>query len=300
MGEARISVIIPAYQAAETIGRALRSVSLQTLAPVEVIVVDDGSDDGTAELAESMRDHLEGINLIVFRQENRGAGAARNKAIIESSGSLLAFLDADDEWMPAKLERSVAELSRGNFSLVAHNSWIVKGREQLLNNCAERFKVPGDPYGSLYKRGYIDTCTVVVRRDLVFAVGGFDETLPSAQDFDLWLAVLQDPEEKFLVFEDILSRYYVTPGSIMSFTERRRTCGLRIARRFVPVLKKRGISWLSAIVFRVFAIHYEAISSYWEMRRISFIVRTMLMLSIALVETLIRGFMSDYRRPKNL
>tara|TARA_A100000164_G_C21562509_1_gene610164 strand:- start:250 stop:654 length:405 start_codon:yes stop_codon:yes gene_type:complete len=131
-------------------------------------------------------------------------------------------------------------------------------------------------------------------------VSGFDETLLSAQDFDLWLAILKDPEEKFLVFEEVLSRYYVTPGSIMSFTERRRTCALRIAIRYVPILKKRGIGWLSALVFRVFAIHYEAIYSNWETRRFHFVVLTIFTFSISLVKALILGIKKDYRRPQTL
>ena len=117
---ADVSVIVAAYQAAGTIGRALRSIAGQTLKPREVVVVDDGSSDGTFEAAESEAPNMNGIELRVFKTwENHGAGAARNRAIAESREPTLAFLDADDEWLPEKLERSTARLEAGDCQVQA-------------------------------------------------------------------------------------------------------------------------------------------------------------------------------------
>ena len=287
MQDNRISVIIPAYQAAQTIERALRSVSLQTLKPGEVVIVDDGSNDDTVVAAETLRPIFQEVDFLIFRQGNKGAGAARNKAINRSSGSILAFLDADDEWLPEKLERSMAELDTGSYSLVAHNGWIVDGNDNIRNDCAFRYRAPGDPYENLYCRGYIDTCTVVVKRDLVLQVGGFDESLPNAQDFELWLAILEDPSAKFLVFEDFLARYFVIPGSVMSYTERRRICTLEIAGRYVPILKRRGLRWLKSLLFRVLVIHFEAFTAHSSAKRFSHAFMIPLKAIIALIRALI-------------
>ncbi|GAB6052603.1 hypothetical protein JCM17960_14230 [Magnetospira thiophila] len=256
-----VSVIIPAYRAATHIRRALEGVAAQTVAPGEVVVVDDGSDDGTFAATEACRDLLAPLPLKLIRQDNAGAGAARNRAIAEATGAVLAFLDADDEWLPTKLERSLYHMNAGNHVLVAHNGWIVEGAREMLNDCATRFNEPRDPYVTLYRKGYIDTCTVLARTDAVRAVGGFDVTLPNAQDFELWLNVLKEPGTPFLVFDEPLSRYHITPGSIMSNTQRRLSCTLEVARRYVPALKKRG-AVLSHLLFRVLAVHLEALAAY--------------------------------------
>ena len=161
------------------------------------------------------------------------------KRLKSQNVNILVFLDADDEWLPEKIEKSMQHIEIGNLVLVAHNSWIMDGDNQTLNDCAKRFREGPDPFVSLYKKGFIDTCTVVVHRDAVMQVGGFDERLRNAQDFELWLALCADPETKFEVFDDVLSRYYLIPGSIMSHTERRLACCLDIAKRYGPELKRR-------------------------------------------------------------
>ena len=164
----------------------------KALPPLETVVVDDGSDDGTYEAAEACRPLMGDIGLIVVRQANAGAGAARNRAIAESRGDVLAFLDADDEWLPTHLVRSLAVMTEGGYVLTAHNSVsVAPDGTETLNDCAARFREGPDPYVTLYRKGYLDTCTVLAKRDAVLAVGGFDETLPNAQDFELWLKLLR-------------------------------------------------------------------------------------------------------------
>ncbi len=282
---APVSVIIPAYRAAATIARALRSVAAQTLPPREAVVVDDGSADGTFEAAEACRGFMGATTLKVFRQPNRGAGAARNRAIVEATQPVLAFLDADDEWLPAKLERSLAHLDQGHV-LVAHNGWIVDGEARLLNDCAARFRACADPFVGLYKRGFLDTCTVVARRDAIVAAGGFDETLPNAQDFEMWLAVLRPPGARFLVFDEALSLYHLVPGSIMSYTRRRLECCHTVACRYAGDMRGRPGGGLLAVLFREVAIHREAATAYIGAGRYAAIVSTTLRAPIRLIESL--------------
>ncbi len=258
-----ISVIVAAYEAADSIGRALRSIAAQTLRPKEVVVVDDGSTDDTAAIAETMAGTLGDIHLRIFRNEqNMGAGAARNRAIEESTAPVLAFLDADDEWMPEKLERSMAHLEGGDRVLVGHDYVTGPGADAPVTQCARRFGDAADPFTGLYRKGFISTSTVVARRAAVLNAGGFDPGLRNAQDFDLWLAMLRGIGAPFLVFDDALMRYHVSPGSIMSHTERRIRCGHAIAVRYFPDLKTRPGAALISLWFRIAALHMEAFNAY--------------------------------------
>lgn len=260
---ADVSVIVAAYEAAGTIGRTLRSIAGQTLKPREVVVVDDGSTDGTFEAAEAEAPNMKGIELRVFKtEENQGAGAARNRAIAESREPTLAFLDADDEWLPEKLERSLHFLEGSDYVLVAHDYWTGEGADAPRTHCSRRFRESGDPFVTLYRKGYIPSCSVVAKRDAVITAGGFDPGLRNAQDFDLWLAMLRRPEARFDVFGEPLLRYHPTPGGIMSHTERRLQCGMTIARRYYPDLKSRPGSALMSLWFRVAALHLEAARAF--------------------------------------
>lgn len=258
MNRADVSVIIPAFRAEATIRRALASVAAQTLRPKEVIVVDDGSPDRTSDEARAMAGTLGDIPLRVIRQDRAGPGAARNRALREASAAFVAFLDADDEWLPAKIERSFAHITDG-LVLVAHDGFIVDASGgRSLNACARRFTEPRDPFVTLYRKGFIDTCSVVARRGAVLAAGGFDEQLPNAQDFDLWLKMLAPPGARFVVFAEPLVLYHLSPEGVMSHVDRRLACCLEIARRHARALTARPGSALASVLFRVLAVHHEA------------------------------------------
>ena len=255
---APVSVIIPAYNAAQTIGRALASVACQTLPAAEVIVVDDGSVDGTAEAAEAMQTRMGETRLRVIRQENKGAGAARNRAVQEARETYLAFLDADDEWLPEKLARSMHFMKDGDYLLVAHDYLDATLSGDVHVDCSRRFKEPPDPYTTLYLKGYIPSISVVTKRDAVLAAGGFDESLRNAQDFDLWLKLLADPDVGFTLFGEALARYHHTEGSIMSHTDRRIACCREIALRYLPALRARGGFALPKLWRRLAIVYGEA------------------------------------------
>ena len=282
---ADVSVIIPAYRAAATIGRALESIAAQTFKPRQAIVVDDGSDDGTYEAAMALVGGLGAIEVKVFRQKHRGAGAARNRAVMEASCGYVAFLDADDEWLPEKLERSLEHLRGTDYVLVAHN-YVRREADgtEVVVDCAKRFTGGGDdPYVSLYKRGYMPTCAVVALRSEVLAAGGFDTTLATGQDFDLWLAMLKGPEARFLIFEDALARYHIGRDGITSRTGQRLDCCLRIAARYAPELRSRPGSSLASLWFRVIAVHGEAVSAHRARGHLGLAFRAMARLPTSLL-----------------
>lgn len=250
-----VSVIIPAWQSAATIGRALASVAAQTRAPAQVIVCDDGSDDGTAEVAAGWRGRLGGAELTVLCQTNQGAGAARNRCLAAARGDVVAFLDADDEWLPTKLHRSLAELSF-DLAFVSHDMVI----DDTHIDCVRHFDNARNPFVALFLRGFVATSTVVARKAAILDAGGFDPTITAGQDYDLWLAIAA--ASPFKVFGEALTRYHITAGSITSRTETRRQGSLRILRRHAAALTARGVNWRLLAGLRSLIIHYEAFHSY--------------------------------------
>jgi glycosyltransferase involved in cell wall biosynthesis len=279
-----ISVIIPAYQAQATIERALRSIAQQTLKPAEIIIIDDGSKDKTIKVAKSCTNKLAGIDLKIYTQINRGAGAARNKALSEASYPIVAFLDADDEWLPEKLEISLNHIQAGNHTLVAHNGWIENKGTKTYLDIATRLQNAGpDPFHGLYRRGFISTSSVMAQRDAILEVGGFDETLRVGQDFDLWLKLLSKPEATFEIFDEPLTRYHITPGSITSQISMRLSCTLQIARRHAPTLSDHKGSDLLSLWFRILAVHTEALRSYGKRREFFASTKTLISLIYYLI-----------------
>ena len=144
-GFADVSVIVAAYEANDTIIRALASIASQTLKPFEVVVVDDGSTDSTFEVTKAYEPNMNGIKLLVVQSKtNKGAGSARNLAINLSSGTTLAFLDADDEWLPRKLERSMYYLAKSDYYFVAHDYWVGEHENAIHHDCKRRFNEGND------------------------------------------------------------------------------------------------------------------------------------------------------------
>jgi len=291
-----VSVIVPAYNARSTIHRALEGVSRQTLKPREVIVVDDGSSDGTAEEARACAASLNGVDLIVVEQPNAGAGAARNRAVFAAHGRYLAFLDADDEWLPEKLERSLSLITQGSLTLIAHNGWIVADGQVSEIDIASRFRASFEnlPHG-LYRRGFISTSSVVARRDAVTAAGGFDETLRVGQDFDLWLKMLCKPNAQYEVFDDKLTRYHISRQGITSNSALRLADTLRIAVRHAPSLYRCNRRFVSSLWFRIVALHVEACTALWRRGQSVAAIRVLAMLPFRLLSLTLRA-VSQVRR----
>lgn len=179
-----VAVVIPAYNASPFLENAIASVRGQTLAPerLEVVVVDDVSTDGTPEL-------VEGLGIRCIRQpQNGGPASARNRGVKETTAPWIAFLDADDAFLPDKLERQLALLSRGDVVGCCSNAWVIRdGRREHPKNTAD---VPATlTFRTLLQQNPIICSTVTVRRDAFDAAGGFDEdrTLIATEDYDLWL-----------------------------------------------------------------------------------------------------------------
>lgn len=179
-----ISAVIPVYNRETTIRRALDSVLRQTLPPDEIIVTDDGSVDGTPEILKSY-----GSAIKIIRTANRGVSAARNTAIDRSSGTWIALLDSDDEWLPHKLEMQAEYLGRHPGLKICQSGeiWIRNGRR--VNPMKKHLKPEGDIFFPSLKMCLVSPSAVIFQKLMFESVGGFDEDLPVCEDYDLWLRI---------------------------------------------------------------------------------------------------------------
>lgn len=186
-----VSVIIPAYNAAATIRRAIDSVVAQTVAVREIIVIDDGSPDDLADVVTNAY----GSEVILIREPNRGVSNARNAGIAKSTGEFIAFLDADDFWEPDKIERQLAVFRRcPEVGLVAGRHWIrdFDGKTDVaplprLVDCEKPFRYRGA--AAFLHAIMIWTGTVIVRRSAL-NVERFDPEFTLGQDVDLWMRLV--------------------------------------------------------------------------------------------------------------
>lgn len=183
-GRLRVSVIIPAWNREATVGRAIKSALAQSHAPLEVIVIDDGSSDGTSAVVGALAATEPRIRLI-RQAPNLGGAAARNRGIDAAAGEFLAFLDSDDEWTVRHLERSLQVLDGSpDCALVFGPFYLHDGRRQRLRHC---LRLEGDVLEYLfYGRGDLRTSTFVARRAGIREVP-FDDALRKHQDWDLVL-----------------------------------------------------------------------------------------------------------------
>ena len=182
-----LSVVIPTYNRARMVCRAIDSVRAQRHPPSEIIVVDDGSTDGTAALLTKRY----GGAITLLRQENRGVAAARNSGVAAARGEWVAFLDSDDVWHPEKLQRQIAWHRENPQIEWSHTGerWIRNGRE--VRQKAHHAKPEGACFHRTLTRCTIAPSSVVIRRTLLEACGGFDEAFRVCEDFDLWLRLLR-------------------------------------------------------------------------------------------------------------
>lgn len=214
-GEIQVSVIIPAFNAAKTISRAIDSVRCQNSQLLEVIIIDDGSDDDTIDVVMNSIQPEEQIRLVKMNS-NSGVSAARNAGIRLAQGKFLAFLDADDIWLPGKIEKQIAVMQMDSaITLVSCNSRLVSesGLELKVGHI-NRPPVEGiNAWKTLLIYNFLPTPTVLTYRHLVGEIGGFDESLAVGEDLDLWIKLAV--RGKVAVVNEVLTHYYDSAGSLM-------------------------------------------------------------------------------------
>lgn len=236
-----VSILLPTYNRAKFLGEAISAALSQTFTDLEIVLVDDGSSDGTRELVESFAKDDDRVRYIY--QDNAGVSVARNRAMRESRGDLIAFLDSDDVWMPWKLELQVEVLQaypnagmcwtdmdaihpdgrplKNQFLKTMYSSYKNLGQEPLfsshekvgdvLANCPSELTDAALSVGNIYSKMFmgnlVHTPTVVLRRDWAEQVGPFDETMKrGGEDFKFHLATTRLGDVAFADVASILYR----------------------------------------------------------------------------------------------
>jgi glycosyltransferase involved in cell wall biosynthesis len=179
----QISVIIPTYNRRSLLARAINSVLEQSFKNFELIVIDDGSCDGTKELIEQQFSE----KLIYFKQENRGVSNARNRGVEMSCGEWVAFLDSDDYWHPDKLKQQISFLQK-NVAIKALQTQEFWRRKGKIVNPLQRYSKPqGWIFEESLKVCTISPSSLIISKTVFIDLGGFDEELKVCEDYDLWL-----------------------------------------------------------------------------------------------------------------
>lgn len=212
-GSPLVSVIIPAYNVAKFIGEALNSALAQSFTNYEVIVVNDGSPD-TPELERTLAPYLP--RIVYLKQENRGVSAARNTGISAARGSLIAFLDGDDVWLPNYLEVQVKRIQAEPSIDVLYPNVLMFGDaasddgEEFMTLCPSNGEVTFERL--LRQECNVSNCSIA-RKATIMRAGMFDESLRSVEDFDLWLRVIKGGG-RIAYHRDVLARYRRRQGSL--------------------------------------------------------------------------------------
>ena len=203
-----ITVVMPCFNAAQTVFHAIASVHAQTFREWELIVVDDGSSDNSASVVRGIADP----RIRLFSQANAGSSAARNYGLRQARGQYIAFLDSDDSWEPRFLETMVNALEPIDEAVLAYCGWQNLGVE---GGRGEPF-VPPD-YDPLDRAEVLlGGCRwpihgVLVRKEAIDRAGGFDETLEASVDYDLWLRVA--PQGRLILVPEVLAYYHHHGGT---------------------------------------------------------------------------------------
>ncbi|MEH2353705.1 glycosyltransferase [Nostoc sp.] len=179
-----ISVIIPAYDSEKTIKETIQSVLNQTFTNFELIIINDGSQDSTLDIITQIKDP----RIKVFSYPNAGGNVSRNRGLNLAVGEFVSFLDADDLWTPDKLQSQLKALQENAAATVAYSwtDYIDENGEIVLSGT--HITANGDVYGKLLLTNFLENgSNPLIRREALIKLGGFDESLSAAQDWDMWL-----------------------------------------------------------------------------------------------------------------
>ena len=223
-----VSIIIATYNAGHYLPQAVQSAINQTYANIEIHIVDDGSTDNSCE---AMKIFLHDKRVNYHYQNNSGQAKAKNRGIRESRGDFIAFIDADDVWLPDKLEKQLPCFEKSS------DIGVVYTKLAIIDNDGKELFVPQINHASgkitenLLIENVVTGMTSVVRKECFEKVGLFDENLPMAIDYDLWLRI--SLKYDFYYLDDVTYKYRLWQGQMSHNWRRRFECGKYIMERFI-------------------------------------------------------------------
>jgi glycosyltransferase involved in cell wall biosynthesis len=208
-----VSVIMPAYNASSTIDSAIRSILNQTYKDWELIVIDDGSTDNTADLIQSFNHP----GILLIKQENQGQSGARNTGIDSSKGEYIAFLDADDLWEEDKLREQIDCFKKAKHELgFVHTGYREFDDKKEYKPKPLRFvrkkQLKGFVFDDLVIHNFVGVLTVMIPRKILDEVGVFDKSLINSPDWDLWLRITRKYPVDYV--DKSLARYRLNPHGL--------------------------------------------------------------------------------------
>jgi glycosyltransferase involved in cell wall biosynthesis len=206
-----ISVIIPAYNSEKTISYTIQSVLNQTFSNLELIVINDGSQDSTLEVITQIPDS----RIQVFSYPNAGGNVSRNRGLHRAVGEFVSFLDADDLWTRDKLQSQLKALQENVTAKVAYSwtDYIDKNGEFILSGKRVNFK--GNVYENLLLNNFLENgSNPLICRKALITLGGFDESLSAAQDWDMWLRLAS--KFNFICVPSVQILYRISGNSVSS------------------------------------------------------------------------------------
>ena len=207
MNEVLVSVVIPVYNSEQYITECIDSALTQTYQNIEIIIVDDGSTDNTVNIISEYNNEL----IKLFHQKNTGSGAARNHGIEQASGTWIAFLDADDIWLPDKLQKQLKHCSDLDWS---HTDLYLHGDVYPRHTKTTELtpKHSGFILKNLLVENSIGTSSVIIKKEILQKLGAFNTDLRALQDWDLWLRVAA--ENQICYIDEPLVYYRVHSSSV--------------------------------------------------------------------------------------
>lgn len=242
-----ITVVIPAYNAERTLEETVRSVQAQTFSDIEIIIINDGSTDQTRNLIENLTDP----RIKVFSYENSGVAVARNRGVTHAAGEFIAFIDADDLWMPDKLELQLSALKQHPEAGVAY-SWNYFYYEQTgaqIPGHVANFE--GDVYAFLLQENFLaNGSNPLIRRQAIDQIGGFDPTFPHCADWDFYLRLAAQWQFVRVPKHQVIYRQSLHSMSSTKVNEIERQCLAMLEKSYQAApaeyqsLKNKSLAWI--------------------------------------------------------
>ncbi|WP_375493076.1 glycosyltransferase [uncultured Nostoc sp.] len=222
----KISVIIPAYNSEKTIKQTIQSVLNQTFTNLELIVINDGSQDSTLEVVTQFQDS----RIKVFSYANAGGNVSRNRGLHHAVGEFVSFLDADDLWTPDKLQSQLKALQENATAKVAYGwtDYIDTNGKFILSG--KRINVNGNIYEELLLNNFLENgSNPLIDKKALITLGGFDESLNAAQDWDMWLRLAS--KFNFVCVPSVQILYRISANSVSSNLVRQEKACLQVLER---------------------------------------------------------------------
>lgn len=236
----KISVVITCYNYGQYVSEAIESVLCQTMEDYEIIVIDDGSQDDTSTVMDGYRENKK---IRYIPQENQGQPKAKNRGIAESKGELIAFLDADDVWLPEKLALQSRLFNDPEVGVVyTRRYWIDPSGSIIGGN--ERTLRRGNILDYIFIDNFICFSSSMVRRDLLLAVNVFDEQLPMGIDYDLWVRLAARCQFDYV--DRPLVKYRTGHANLSRNTLKRYACAEKIMHKNLgdPSVRRKMSWWV--------------------------------------------------------